>query len=536
MKLIRCYVENFGKLKNQDISFSDGAMCFHYENGWGKSTLAAFLTVMLYGFDNERSRDDYVNERKRYRPWQGGVYGGTLTFSSKGKTYTVERTFGIKEKEDHFRLLDEETNLESTDFSSNLGEELFRLDRDSFTKTILLSQNDCAAKTTDRIQRNLGNLAETTEDIEGYEKADSRLNDLLNGMSPLRKTGSLYRMKEQLSDLEAELRRGEALDREIESLLGDKKKAEEDVSKYREVQEELLKQQMTLFASWEKNLPAEALALSPEIPSYTDRWNRILVAAGILSDIAGGILLFTSKESGITLLLLGAVACMIGSVRYFRQKRFHQNQKEEYDVALLEYREQQQEEVQQRLRKIQYMIENAYRRRIQIEQEMQSKIKKRERLFEKEEQFLLLKEQYDADLLKYERLKMTRQYLAQAKASYLTKYRNPLMQAFLAYYEMISGDSGENLRMDANLELSIQEYGCGHESRYYSAGWKDLMGICMRMALVEVLFKEEKPFLILDDPFVNLDKQKSQAALEFVRAIGEDYQIIYFTCHESRRF
>ena len=243
MRLIRCYIENFGKLKNQDISFTDGAMCFHYENGWGKSTLAVFLTVMLYGFDNERSRDDYVNERKRYRPWQGGVYGGTLTFSVNGRAYTVERTFGMKEKEDHFLLRDACTNLESQDFSSNLGEELFQLDRASFERTILLSQNDCAAKTTDRIQAKLGNLAEATDDIENYEKADRRLNDLLNGMSPARKTGSLYRLKEQISDLEAELQRQEVLEREIEQLFAEKRQTEEAYSKYKEIQEELMRQQ-----------------------------------------------------------------------------------------------------------------------------------------------------------------------------------------------------------------------------------------------------------------------------------------------------
>ena len=179
MKLIRCYIENFGKLKNQRIDFSSGCHCFCYENGWGKTTLAAFLTVMLYGFDNERSRDDYVNERKRYRPWQGGMYGGTLTFEVDGKEYTVERTFGQKEKEDTFLLREEDTYLESKQYSSNLGEELFHLDRYSFERTIFLSQKDCSTKTTDRIQARLGNLAEATDDMNQYEKAEERLRDLL---------------------------------------------------------------------------------------------------------------------------------------------------------------------------------------------------------------------------------------------------------------------------------------------------------------------------------------------------------------------
>ena len=47
-------------------------------------------------------------------------------------------------------------------------------------------------------------------------------------------------------------------------------------------------------------------------------------------------------------------------------------------------------------------------------------------------------------------------------------------------------------------------------------------------------YKEEKPFLVMDDPFVNLDKEKMELAKGFLRAISKEYQVLYFTCHESR--
>ena len=37
----------------------------------------------------------------------------------------------------------------------------------------------------------------------------------------------------------------------------------------------------------------------------------------------------------------------------------------------------------------------------------------------------------------------------------------------------------------------------------------------MRMALVEAMYKEEKPFLIFDDPFVNLDDNNIKGAMSF---------------------
>ena len=70
MKLIKCHVENFGKLSDFTYDFTDGCNTVCEENGWGKSTLAAFLRVMLFGFQNEGKRDPLENERKRYSPWQ----------------------------------------------------------------------------------------------------------------------------------------------------------------------------------------------------------------------------------------------------------------------------------------------------------------------------------------------------------------------------------------------------------------------------------------------------------------------------------
>ena len=48
----------------------------------------------------------------------------------------------------------------------------------------------------------------------------------------------------------------------------------------------------------------------------------------------------------------------------------------------------------------------------------------------------------------------------------------------------------------------------------------------------EFIGKARKPFLIMDDPFVNLDDNKQARGMEFLRRVSEDYQILYFTCHQ----
>ena len=61
-----------------------------------------------------------------------------------------------------------------------------------------------------------------------------------------------------------------------------------------------------------------------------------------------------------------------------------------------------------------------------------------------------------------------------------------------------------------------------------SAGYKDLIGICMRFALVDAMYPGEKPFLILDDPFVNLDDEKLARGRRLLAVLSQDYQVILF--------
>lgn len=220
MRLISCHIENFGKLTDRTVSFinPDGMKVICENNGWGKSTLATFIKVMFYGFDNEGKRSDIENERQHYRPWQGGVYGGQLTFEADGRTYIISRTFGSKEKDDKFMLQDADTMLESTDYSSNIGEELFQIDRASFLRSIYISQNDCVTATTDKINAKLGNLTDNTNDLNNYETADKKITEMLNSLSKSRKTGILYKQKEQIAVLKQEIKNGETIDASMEEL------------------------------------------------------------------------------------------------------------------------------------------------------------------------------------------------------------------------------------------------------------------------------------------------------------------------------
>ena len=216
MRLISCYIENFGKLHDEKIDFSQVLNAICRENGWGKSSLCAFIRTMFYGFEGERKHNIIENERKRYTPWQGGAFGGKLVFEKEGKKYEITRVFKDKEINDIFELRDAETNMLSDHFSSNIGEELFGINRESFLKTVFIDQNQCASSATGDISAKIGNITDNENDINKYERAAQTIKDLKNALTPSKKTGSIKARKEKINELKQELRKGEDIEKSIE--------------------------------------------------------------------------------------------------------------------------------------------------------------------------------------------------------------------------------------------------------------------------------------------------------------------------------
>jgi uncharacterized protein YhaN len=50
--------------------------------------------------------------------------------------------------------------------------------------------------------------------------------------------------------------------------------------------------------------------------------------------------------------------------------------------------------------------------------------------------------------------------------------------------------------------------------------------------MAESYLKSGPAFLMLDDPLVNLDKDRMADAVAILRAFSEQSQLIYFTCHD----
>ncbi len=202
MKLISCHIRNFGCLSEQDITFDSNIHKINNPNGHGKSTLAAFLKAMLYGLKTYKDSDKEMGDRKHYYPFNGGVYGGSLTCESNGITYVIERTFDFKSAtKDKVQVYvnGKQYNLNNDE----IGFTIFGIDKESFERTILISSNDIEVKPKEGIINKLANFAQGASDTNSAKSATDKIDKNIKEHSKAikEKNSQIKRNKDTLRNL-----------------------------------------------------------------------------------------------------------------------------------------------------------------------------------------------------------------------------------------------------------------------------------------------------------------------------------------------
>ena len=88
--------------------------------------------------------------------------------------------------------------------------------------------------------------------------------------------------------------------------------------------------------------------------------------------------------------------------------------------------------------------------------------------------------------------------------------------------------------MPVALQISRTDGGRTRSAELSSLGERDIYALALRLAMIDAIYKDETPFLILDDPFAHLDDKRCSAALRSLALIGRRLQILYFTCSTAR--
>lgn len=752
MKLLRCHVQNYGKLHEFDYNFNSGLNIILQKNGWGKSTFASFVKAMLFGLPATTKRDLDQNERAKYTPWQGGTFGGWLEFSLAGLPYRIERTFGETRSKDKVTVYDLKTNQRIDDpcfVETRLG-----INADTFMRSTFVEQGVFSTASDESIKARLGNLLQNDNNFElsvidkklleaqvGYRllkgkggkihnieceqqatqqqiaaasAATREVADLTQKINDLNKRSEIIDlqitalrdaqekineqkvqqgMREYYANLQNDYQKASKQLEELRSWFGSTPPTDAELSQLTELQRknEQLKlkleainadrstQKLNELKEYFKNgEPAESelnhanemlkqLRSAPDttrIRGGSEKSTRtsgvIAVALGIIL-LAVGVALWALKSwliVGIAGLVVGIGLAGIGAyhilrkpenlflhteipltkeqlalqqkltdfvsryqesstlledslynIRYKKQQYYdlktsyaeimtekeatladlqqnhdalhqfyskyfddtenfaqcyaeitgkmqeidlHQKIANQKQQAIHEFEQKQKipAEILEQDEKITNSDDEAVIRKQIVEQEaykkqlfeQQSRIKSQiytlshtaENLEYYQNKATDLAEQLTTATERWNIIKLTREFLQIAKDSLTSRYLSPLCDAFNEYSDKLLGQRFDSVSIDTDLKVLIEEQGSKMDTKYFSQGIRDIIELCLRLALIKVLFDGSMPPLILDDPFYNLDDQKMKNAMDLVHELSSEMQIIYLACHSSR--
>lgn len=128
----------------------------------------------------------------------------------------------------------------------------------------------------------------------------------------------------------------------------------------------------------------------------------------------------------------------------------------------------------------------------------------------------------------------TMAFLQQARDGLSGAYLGTVRTRFAYYIRKMEGLGSGKFLVTPDFEVQPERMGQARDLAYFSAGESDMVMLCMRMALVDALFRNEDMFVILDDPFTNLDDGHTAQAMALLQELGKTHQILYLTCHSSR--
>lgn len=101
-------------------------------------------------------------------------------------------------------------------------------------------------------------------------------------------------------------------------------------------------------------------------------------------------------------------------------------------------------------------------------------------------------------------------------------------------FSKLTGARYDAVLLDKELKAAARPEGDSipRDFSFLSAGTIDQLYLAVRLAITELALPEEKPSpIILDDALVNFDDERCERALELLRELALNRQIILFTCH-----
>ena len=211
MIIEKIIIKSFGLITDMTLEFSESVNVIEGQNESGKSTIAAFIKYMLYGFEENEGGE--VSERKKRINWNNGVAQGSMYVRVKDKRYLINRsttpTEGSANGRETYReessIIDLETG--SPAFGKlAAGEVFFGVDRDLFENTAFVGKIGDSGIDEGSVKESIENILFSGSERINNQRAAAKVADKMQALlSETGTSGAIADLAARESELEVRL-------------------------------------------------------------------------------------------------------------------------------------------------------------------------------------------------------------------------------------------------------------------------------------------------------------------------------------------
>ena len=186
MIIEKLVIKSFGVITDMTLEFSDKVNVIEGQNEAGKSTIAAFIKYMLYGFDGAESADG-VSERQKRINWDTGCAQGSMYVRVKDKRYLITRSTVPSDSSDRPTYKEEASIVDIETGSPAFGklaagDVFFGVDRDLFENTAFIGQIGDGGINESSVKESIENILFSGSERINNQRAIAKIQDKMQAL------------------------------------------------------------------------------------------------------------------------------------------------------------------------------------------------------------------------------------------------------------------------------------------------------------------------------------------------------------------
>lgn len=504
MRISEARIFNFGKLQNKNYQFAPGINVVYGENEAGKSTLHDFLCAMLFGMEKGRGRTAAGEKYSRYEPWHApGYYSGAMRFFVEGRPFYLERNFYHKEKKEILKneADGEELSVAYGDLQMLLG----GISKEAFENTYDVPQSGAATgkEMADILAEYLSDAAESGDASVRVTRAQNLLNAKKRELNQ-----DLKRIKsEKNQEVHSLMIEKELLERDCRTLQGNIADAEREINNLKRMRAE---------ETDENRRYNEEKGKEQSKANGKQKRAAAVLAACILAIILNGLLygyfhypVSWVAGSELFFAVMGAAAALVW--RWEKEKQEEQEKEQPpanyYSNAAITQSER--------------MLKN-------LRDSLAEKETRRYNIIEKIEAAQQLNEEERVLGNNLKAVELASSRITRLAKEFYEEIQDELNGAVSGWVSRMTGGRYDRVTVTEEGKLQIHYDGMDFPPEALSRGTLEQIYLALRLAVGEIVTREETLPVFLDETFAMYDDKRLEQALLALE--GRKEQIFIFTC------